>query len=236
MLTLSLLGSCKKEKERALFIVMGDETDLLYTKNYKKIDGNYYHPEYFDIDFDGDGLMDLRLSRGLGNSVPSTAEARIESLHPSCKILGRTTSDTTFKHETGLFSTDPSGNDVYIHALTYSCEMESPDYVLDTVKSSFKLVATPINKEISVNDEYLNFSSSFGELSSSTYEPTGVVIQGVAYYDLITYYNDCSTFPKNEATYIGVKLYTYTGVKLGWVHLTVDSGNNIILKDWAIQE
>lgn len=234
-LAFCFLSSCKKEYERASFISMGDETDMVYTQQFEFINGNYYQPEYQDIDIDGNGLMDLRLSKGMGNSGPSTPETRIESLHSSCKVMGRTVSDTTFRHETNLFSTDPSGNDVHIHSMTYSCEMESPNYVIDTVKTRFRPIGMLANKQISIHDEYLDVNMPLIELNTSSYEPTGVVNQGVTYYELTTHYKHCYTFPKEKYVYIGVKLYTPQGVKLGWVHLKLDSGSNILLRGWAIQ-
>lgn len=212
---------------------MGDETNMLYTKYYKVIDGNFLEPEHFDIDFDQDGTFDLRLFRGPG---PYGAESRVICLHQSCKVIGETVIDTTFFHETYLLSTDPSGADVNIHAMTFSCEMESPDYVFYAAENRFMPIATSINKQISVDDEFLSVSVPFIEPNSSSYLPTGVVNQGVAFYELITHYNDCLSFPHNQETYLGVKLYTPDGVKLGWVKLTVGSNAKIIVKSWAIQE
>jgi hypothetical protein len=231
-----LLFSCKKNKERLPFIIMGDQTDMLYTKYFKLIDGTFYNPEYFDIDLDKNGVMDLRLSRGPNTTGNGTIpEARIESLHSSCKVRVETMMDTTFIHDISIFSVDPQGNDVHIHSITYSCRMESPDYTIDTVQVKTELVATAINEYISLNDAYLDVSMPFQGSNSSTYEPTGYVFQGLTYYDLTTHYNDCSAFPKSQETYIGVKLYTSDGIRLGWVRINLNSNSKIMVKDWAIQ-
>ncbi len=229
-----LLFSCKKNKERASFIIMGDETDMEYHKYFVLINGTFYQPEYFDIDFDGNGLMDLRFSRGPGNSG-TVAVARIESLHSSCKVRVETVWDTTYVHETTLNSVDPQGNYVNIHAMTYSCEKESQYFAIDTAQSRTLLVPTLINKQISINDPYLDVSMPFQGENSSSYEPTGIVFQGVTYYDLTIVHDECSAYPKNQETYIGVKLYTPDGIKLGWVRINLNSYSAIMVKDWAIQ-
>jgi len=84
-----------------------------------------------------------------------------------------------------------------------------------------------------VDDPFQGGTYVFNPASYSSYSPNGIVFQGVTFYDLITVYNDCGAFPIGER-FIGVKLYTYEGVKLGWVRVSV--GSSVIrIKAWAIQ-
>ncbi|NRA10591.1 MAG: hypothetical protein HRT57_01390 [Crocinitomicaceae bacterium] len=233
-LGLWLLGSCQKEQPttRASFILAGDETDLAHTKVYQLISSSISASNHIDLDLDGNGVLDLRL--GCDQGVPGSGtlvDPWIKSLHTSCKVRVKSILDTTFVHETTLWSVDPQGNNVNIHALTYSCKMESSNYTIHSIQKKLKLVGDLESAQISTEEEFLEVSMPFFEQSTSSFEPTGLVLQGYTYYDLINHYRDCAPFDKS---YLGFKLYTSDGVKLGWISLSFGY-TTLNVGSWAIQ-
>lgn len=228
LLVASLLFACRKEiYQRDSKIHMGNKLDMEFTEKFAlNLNGNAQTPESYSIDLDDDGKNDIRLI--------SADEASIVCLHSSAKLMVQQIQDSTFVNESTQYTISPTGEQMYIQATTYSCEKETPLYELDTAETRLILDPKLYGNKITVEDPFQFLTFPFEHTGAATLTPTGTVVQGVVYYDLINYFNDCWDYPSG-GYYIGVKLYTPSGPKLGWILMSVSSLGKINIENWAIQ-
>jgi hypothetical protein len=235
---LSLLGSCKKDLSNPTEITLGQEEGMIETIDYKVLEGTIFNADTSAIDLNNDGILDVEIISG-GNPnglTGSIAEARIRSLHPSAKLHVNQIQDTTFYYETYQFTSNPSnGEDMVILSKSFSCRRESDNYEVNSVAPKFLLDPNVYGEKISFGSSFQEVDLTFVELNTSSFEPTGLVDQGVVYYGLTSHFKDCWGFPMNTWRYIGVKLFTPSGPKLGWIRLQLLSSSKVSIHSWAIQ-
>lgn len=232
LLGISALLSCKKEVPTPVLIQFGDDEGMLI-----KHSGRYLMHGSFKIDINNDGFFDIQLNTDqyFYPVVGVSYEASIESLHPDCEILVEEIQDTTYVRSNVQLTTNSSGDSMFIQATTYSCEKVVSSSVIDTIEKGFILDPKSTGDQTSILDDYRSITAYFTEFNSASMAPTGYVNQGIVYYSLISYYNDCSNFPLGITKYIGVKINTSDGIKLGWIELRINSGYHIKVYSWAIQ-
>jgi len=223
------LIACKKDVSSSA-IALGDETGMLVSYSGLDVYGS------FEIDLNEDGISDIRLGRTTAffDIVGLTSEAWIEPMHTNCELLIQEIEDTTFMHYTTQYNTNQSNEPIAIQATTYSCSRETPNSGVYKVEKDIILDPKSKGDIITRKDSYQSVRAYFTEADSAFIGQTGFVDQGVVYYALTTYHNGCSDFPGGELKYIGVRLNTPEGVKLGWIRLKVQ-GSKITINNWAIQ-
>ncbi|GEM_PF-4513551 len=233
---LFLFCACKKEVNRPLSIQLGDETNMVVDYTPVNTGLNQLGIPY-SIDFDQDGVNDLALFSDIHHSfiIGFSGESYIKSLHDGCAVVVDVIPDTTFVHYSTQFTQNQNNDLMAIVSTTYSCQREFP---VSQVYSSGEISKPrPLQKATALNryDEFRSGTFYLKRASVSTFESTGVFDQGYEYHDYIAYLYPCAYFPEEVYRYIGIRLNTADGTRLGWVKIAFD-GESIQLNNWAIQE
>jgi len=241
VLFLFVFSSCKKENEEPLIrldsVVTGDYTDM-QRHTYDTVIYYQGNETAIDLDIDNDNNGDVRLvsemwgSAGLGHHPRS----RIMCLNKNVSFSGYLTSDTTF------FYVDRSivpWSDSIVHIdeiSMFSCHsINVDDTILDVAPHRFKISAKRLYDKINQEDTFKSDSVILID-ESYQYPPQIITKQDTVIYKYQSFFNDCNTFPQNIVSYIGLRIMNGSGIKYGWVKLSVVDNNKIIIFETAIQQ
>jgi len=233
LLGLAFLISCKKEVA-ATSISLGEEDGIQVT---------YYHYEVntvspFTIDFDQDGVDDVLLSSKnvVSQIIGVSPELTIEPLHSDCAMLVERTDDTTYVQYAYQSTTNQAGVSMEIFSEAFSCDEIAPNGVMHSTQIGEQLLPKSSGDFISFDNYYSSSKAFLTKASFANYEWIGTTNQGVEQYQLCVYYNDCYSFPTEVSRFVGVRINTAQGVKLGWIRFRFSGSTNLTIESWAIQE
>lgn len=237
LLSALTLFSCKKEVQRSSSIELGDETGLEVTYSSRDISGDYFIPDHFDLDLDNDGVFDVRLnsSSNYSDILGFSPDANIEPLSTSFHVLIDKVPDSIFVHHSIQFTTNQSNEQIAIESTTYSCEREEPFSQVFETQEMFVPAPKTKGEVIALTDSYRSELVYFARPNEAVFESTGFVDQGVSYYSFIVHLRDCMEYPQGVYKYIGFKMTSADGTRLGWLKMSVQ-GSRIKMNSWAIQK
>lgn len=226
LLAFAALISCRKGKVdySRVIVAQYDLMDVQYQKVL--ISGNVLAPKRVELDLDQDGIRDLQFH--------SELDLTLKSLHDGCEFLIETNEDSVYSKESYQIQPDPNGTTAAIHLTKYSCQKETAQYTLNTLSATDELVPMIVGERFDRIDKYA--SGTFYFKRPALEEVSEVYTQNdTTYYNLTSVKNNCHQFPANDIYFIGVRLQTEDGPKLGWVKVQYLGGNAIRVFECAIQ-
>lgn len=239
--------SCKKEvfEETTLEpntatkqeITFGDETEMHLIKYDYILETKAFNPPAnYNLDVDSDGTDDLKFTVYMTKlpMMGSHYENGIRSLNSSIQLSGYLAADTNFVLTTVKVSTSvPVQVDT---ARLISCKRSTPaETILDITPDQFKLRYSDKGIVLKKDGVYqtdsvpiLHTNVAFTEIVSTT--PDTMIIRRM------TFTNDCDAPAYGQVKYIGFKINTAKGVKMGWVKLMLLYRDKIHILESAIQK
>lgn len=214
LILISQIIACKKDDDTAY------KVDFNITLN-----GQYYEePDTLDIDVDGDGISDVRLSSETWGSpgVGTHPRSTIASLHSGCLLLGFHENDTIYKRVYTNITHQDTVTTISISTY-YSCyRVTETDSVSDIRYNQFEITPLSSTDELNMSGDFRSDTVILVDegwsysLPFTTGYGTDTIIK--TYF---SYSGECGYFPQNEIKYIGVKLNNNGTDRLGWIKLSI---------------
>nr|HPR31859.1 hypothetical protein [Prolixibacteraceae bacterium] len=221
LLALTAMMACDPDDpgNRASGILIGIETGMDLVYHDTLLAGGYHNTRSLDLDLNNDSLSDIRLisdiwgSPGLGQNPCS----KIWCLHSGIRFCGYETSDTVFLNRTYLVDQQPENVVVY-ETYTHTCQrIDSADSILSVSDGVFKILPMCRGDELRRSDWFKADSITLvDDLYGWPYTISELGGDTLLYHGTCFYFN-CSNFPEEEVTYIGLILEHGGQQQLGWI-------------------
>lgn len=239
MAAMMILAACKKSATEEQNMNIGNTDGMRITQYDSTIAGGYHQPVSIDLDPDGDGLFDLRITSVVWGSPatggnPSTS---IACLHPRIQLRGYFTNDTVYKnYREDFIPISPSLVEWHKYSI-YSCRKLEPHAIISHInRNEFRLLVGEHGDQIHPEDTYKTDTLILAD-DSYGLPPTG--ISGKADTMVINhtnYFNDCNSFPLQKACYIIFSTGVQDEYRYGWLKLAIFGKNIVLVLHTAIQE
>lgn len=248
---LFIFSACKKDKSTtpeeidtpvitdtaSKEIILGNEQEMHITKwDYILHAGISNSLATYSLDVDSDGADDLKFTVYM-TKYPMMGihyENTVMSLNSSIQLSGYIETDTNFILTTIKVSTTSAQVQVDTSRLISCTRLTPTQTVLDIVPDQFKLLysdkGTLLKKDgvyQTGSDPIVNTNANFSEIISTT--PDTMIIRRT------TITNDCDAPAQGEVKYIGFKINTAKGIKMGWIKLILLNRDKIHILESAIQ-
>jgi hypothetical protein len=237
-LTMCKKGDPIQTAESNTKIIVGDDSGVQTWALDTVLMGGYQDERSIALDMDGDNLSDFSFTSEIWGSpgVGGHPQSMILSLHENALICGLLKTDSFIIHHGFNTTVGPDNTTNIYHSITFTCRRLAPeDSIQKVVPGQFKLL--PMHK-----GQYLAASDVFGvDTCILNNEAYGYFIGSSVQNDTTIYNylsNDytCDQFPANQIRYVGVKLRSPQGDKLGWIKLSITDKYVISLMEYGIQK
>ncbi len=238
----SVLFSCKKDKAPVgPSIEIGDSKGLIVTERDVIVNASdAQYPSQAAVDLGDDGTKDI-LIKSMWTIGPQQTWLKyylIETIHDDCAFAGYEENDSTWVKWDTSHIVNGSGQILTYWMENLACTHLDSDYSLDTVVyDKIHTHAFYGGETLHLNDYFSTEVQSFA-LPSDLY--TGAWYQYTSndtlYHSGPYYHNEmCNIVQDNFAGYLGFKLNTLKGPKLGWVKLQITDKHIVEITETAIQ-
>jgi hypothetical protein len=236
---MTFLAACKKNPTEEQCMIIGNSEGMVITQYDSTIAGGYHQPVSIELDADGDGSYDLRITSVVWGS-PATGgnpSSSIACLHPSIQFRGYFTNDTIFKnYREDFVPISPYLVEWHKYSI-YSCQKLEPLATISHINlNEFKLIASEHGDQISPEDIY---KADTLILADDSYGLPPTDLSGKAdtmIFNHTYYFNDCNSFPLQKACYIAFRIGSQDKYRYGWLKLAIFGKNIVLVLHTAIQE
>ena len=242
ILALFIVVSCSKDKAaNSPTIEIGNNSGLQVTQlNLDITSPSFGVWDEKEVDINNDGQMDLRFrsiyhgSSGLGLFY----NYRIETIHNDCSIAGTIANDTMWLKNDTTYLVNPQGGMAIIWELKRACAQLDASYTqLDVDHDQLSTTLFQSGETLKVSDYFSKETTYLHSLSDhSTPLELEMTIVDTNYYSVASVIREvCEPATDNVSGYLGFKLNTSNGTKLGWVKLAITDAYSIQVSETAIQ-
>jgi hypothetical protein len=242
LLLFLLAVACQKKKAsknpsieigNAKYVDINNHNVLVKSSGYQDIDA-------FALDIDADGNADILFeSYILGSPGMGMHEGfSIEALHSGCHFAGVLGSQERWvKHDTSYIDNPQTGETIVMRSENYACTQLDSEYnlayiIADVVYTTFFSSGETLNK----TDYFSNLVSNLVPAEDHSSVPLEDYTSNDSTYMTVTVnYAEACTISNKTSGYLGIKLNTSDGEKLGWVKLSITDGYIISIESSGIQ-
>ena len=244
---LFIFSACKKDKSTtpeeietpvitdtaSKEIILGNEQGMHITKwDYILHAGISNSLATYSLDVDSSGTEDLKFTAYMRKlpMMGSHYEISVSSLNSFVQLAGYVAADTTF-----ISTTITVSGSTVDTTRVISCKRSTPTQTILNIADQFKLLysdkGTVLKKDgvyqtNNVPVVYTNVVST--EIVSTT--PDTMILRRTVFKDY------CDAPSQGQVQYLGLKINTAKGVKMGWVKLTLSDTDKIHILESAIQK
>ncbi|MDB2656531.1 hypothetical protein N9Y60_00600 [Crocinitomicaceae bacterium] len=230
-----ILVSCKKKQFESA-ITAGD-SDAVPDVGYNfLLSGSYTNPKTYQLDLNHDGVNDVEFFNGsaLVVSMGVMPEISIKTLHQNMEMNVDIRKDSIFQAYFYHWQYAPGGTRAFFHVNVTSCMKESAQYVPVDVKTTNYLIPMEEGDVLSNNDDFAQ--GTFHLATAEQHETETEFFPDSTVYHINQIRKSCFEFPENSIRYLGFRITDDDGQKMGWIEVEYLGGNQLRIRDWAIQQ
>ncbi len=236
MLSICLMA-CRKDNPVDT-IRIGDHKGMIVTNYDSKLLKAY---EYNFLDINNDGFVDIKISgdywyeEDIEPNNDDVVSVEIESLSDTVQFFGIFKIDTLFSHNTKEVYevNDKVWVDDYEHI---TCERKGVDDNVHSVIEKVKIKALnedDVLHSMNIEDSFFSGKYTLFNKKQKEFPWLHSAIDTVV-RKIITYYPDCTLFPKSDTKFIGYR-FANDG-RLGWLKIQITNDLELMLIENSIQE
>lgn len=237
-----IFSSCGKDiTPNGSSIVIGDNSGLIVTNHsLSVISSGFGNLKTEELDLDGDGQLDLRFKSIISGSQQFGLfyAYNIESMHSNCNIAGVLENDTTWiMLDTAYLDAQGGGTYVYWERNRACTQIDASYTQFEVGEDELETVLYQSGGMININDHFDNDISYLLAPEDNTSIPQlETTSNDTLFYSVVRNLNEiCTPATDDVAGYLGFKLNTSDGAKLGWVKFSITNGYIVMVKESAIQ-
>jgi hypothetical protein len=218
-------------------IFTGNDSKMLVNRLDTMLIGGYNQVANFNLDLDGDGSPDFRLTSEYYGSpgMGVYPRAQIVSLNSNSLINGNLINDTTFYHLQADTSYGENWTPVMISRThIYSCgRTETNDSITNMEPDQFEI--SYLNSDEPINrDDYYQADTLQMNYALYYHADDPIYSHDTIFYNYRSYTQSCYYFPTDQVRYIGIKIITDQEEKLGWIKLGLFDNYKIMIIETAL--